>query len=74
MPITMTRKGRSERKERYRLRIHEPEAAELGRRLRAAAVAAVDLADKWPALPDELNDRQQDIWEPLLAVADHGRR
>jgi hypothetical protein len=23
-----------------------------------------------PVLPDELDDRQQDIWEPLLAIAD----
>ena len=28
------------------------------------------LRDAWPNLPDELDDRAQDIWEPLLAIAD----
>ena len=27
-----------------------------------------------PALPDSLNDRAQDNWEPLLAIADHAGR
>ncbi len=28
------------------------------------------LTDARPALPDELDDRAQDLWEPLLAIAD----
>ena len=28
------------------------------------------LAESRPDLPDELDDRAQDIWEPLLAIAD----
>jgi hypothetical protein len=28
------------------------------------------LKEAWPALPEELNDRAQDSWEPLLAIAD----
>ncbi|MFD5564983.1 DUF3631 domain-containing protein [Kitasatospora griseola] len=28
------------------------------------------LNDTWPELPDGINDRQADVWEPLLAVAD----
>ena len=28
-----------------------------------------DVRQKRPPLPDELNDREQDIWEPLLAIA-----
>jgi hypothetical protein len=28
------------------------------------------LGSAWPDLPDELNDRLQDSWEPLLAIAD----
>jgi Protein of unknown function (DUF3631) len=28
------------------------------------------LTDAEPELPDELSDRMQDVWEPLLAVAE----
>ena len=29
------------------------------------------LAEQWPALPQQLSDRQADLWEPLFAVADY---
>jgi len=35
-----------------------------------AAEATDELAGAWPALPDDLDDRAQDAWEPLLAIAD----
>lgn len=71
IPIRLSRKHRGESKARHRLRIHEPEAVALGQRLGAAvASAATNLRDVWPDLPDELSDRAQDIWEPLLMVAD----
>jgi putative DNA primase/helicase len=35
-----------------------------------ASNAVDDLAGARPELPDELNDREQDYWEPLLAIAD----
>lgn len=73
VPIVIPRKGRAVTKERYRIRKHEAEATELGERV-AGAVAGVDLRDKWPPLPNELNDRQQDIWEALLTVADAAGR
>ena len=69
IPIVIPRKGRGIRKERYRLRVHEAEAKQVGAHL-ADAIGAHDLRDRWPALPAELNDRQQDIWEPLLTIAD----
>jgi hypothetical protein len=36
----------------------------------ASSGAIERLRDAWPDLPDELNDRLQDSWEPLLAIAD----
>ena len=56
-------------KERYRIRLHENLSTALGERINAA-VTALDLPHSWPQLPDQLNDRQQDIWEALLAIAD----
>ncbi len=38
---------------------------------RFAADAGDMIARSRPLLPDELNDRAQDNWEPLLAIADH---
>jgi hypothetical protein len=54
-----------------RRRLVEPEAESL----RVGLETALDgldgvLSEAWPRLPDELNDRAQDTWEPLLAVAD----
>jgi hypothetical protein len=71
IPIRLTRKHRGEVRERFRLRVHEPEVVALGERLGAAVGAVLDdLRNAWPPLPDELSDRAQDVWEPLLAVAD----
>lgn len=36
-----------------------------------AEAAGPDIQRARPPLPDELNDRAQDNWEPLLALADH---
>jgi Protein of unknown function (DUF3631)/Primase C terminal 2 (PriCT-2)/RepB DNA-primase from phage plasmid len=45
--------------------------AALGRRAaRWAADNVTALKDADPALPDELNDRAQDNWRPLIAIAD----
>lgn len=56
---------------RFRRRLHRP----LLERLSGAWTAwghehAAELADSWPSMPDGIADRAQDIWEPLLAVAD----
>lgn len=73
VPILMTKKTRDEKVERFRLRIRD--VKEEAHRLRALLEAwAADnlerLGQAFPALPDELTDRQQDGWEPLLAIAD----
>jgi len=69
--IHMRRKARNEDVVRFRLRVNAGEVRDLGTRLKDwASKQAEAIAAAWPALPDELNDRQQDTWEPLLAVAD----
>lgn len=71
VPIRLHRKTRSEEVERFRRRKVEGEAENLRKALAAWAEAnagALTIAD--PALPAELSDRQQDAWEPLLAIAD----
>lgn len=69
VPIKLDRKPRSVSTERYRIRLHEDEGRALGERLGVAVSAVVDDL-VFPDLPNELNDRQQDIWEPLLMIAD----
>jgi Protein of unknown function (DUF3631) len=71
VPIELRRRRRGEQVERFRQRKVEPEAVPLHS---AAATWAEEnlraLADAEPELPDELDDRAQDIVEPLLAIAE----
>lgn len=71
IPIRMTRRARGERLEKFR----ERDAEALARPIREAlayhtAALLGGLRDSRPAVPDELDDRAQDSWEPLLAIAD----
>ena len=57
--------------ERFRRREADEPATPLFEALRSLASYVVDdLALARPDLPDELRDREQDVWEPLLAIAD----
>jgi len=70
--IDLKRRRADETVERYRLRRDEPKLAGLRRALTAWARDPERLAffrDAEPAVP-AVEDRQQDAWEPLLAVAD----
>lgn len=70
--IALQSKPRAVTVERFRSRIIGPEAADL-----AAVITGVTagitpiLEESFPHLPDELNDREQDSWELLLAIADY---
>jgi len=65
--IRMRRRHAGERVEPYRRRIHESE----GSRLKdSIAVWARSATIEWPPLPDEIQDRDADVWEPLIAIAD----
>jgi len=71
IPIRLQRKTRDEPVERFRIRRIRGEAEALRRRLAGWAQVAVPvLRDADPELPDQLDDRAQDCWEPLLALAE----
>jgi hypothetical protein len=69
--VRMRRRAPGEMVEPFRRRINGPEGFELrdrlstwGERTLAPAVSC------YPAIPPSINDRDADVWEPLLAVAD----
>ena len=69
--IRLQRKRAGECAERFRERAVKPDATELRNRCADWAAENNDkLRNAQPSLPDELNDRAQDGWEPLLAIAD----
>jgi hypothetical protein len=69
--IALQRKPRGVSKERFRQRIVAPGALQLQDKIRQATTGIEEaLADAFPHLPDELNDREQDTWELLFAIAD----
>jgi hypothetical protein len=71
IPVRLKRRTRSQSVERFRLREVEPAGLNLRDRLADWLERQHDyLAESRPALPDELDDRAQDVWEPLLAIAD----
>jgi uncharacterized protein DUF3631 len=67
--VPMRRRSPSEHVEPYRPRIHDTEGHALRDRLAAWAAGAVPRIT-WPVLPAAVQDRQADVWEPLIAVAD----
>jgi hypothetical protein len=67
----MKRRTRAETVERFRRRELADEAEGLcARFVDWAEAAEAELAEARPPLPDELDDRALDAWEPLLAIAD----
>ncbi|HEV2897694.1 MAG TPA: DUF3631 domain-containing protein [Pseudaminobacter sp.] len=69
--IRMRRRAPDEKLEAYRHRVHSPEGYAIRDRLAGWAESVVEvLADARPAMPDGVEDRDADVWEPLLAVAD----
>lgn len=74
--LEMQRKRRDEQVTRLRKREVAPQALELRRRARRWAVDNLKaLEASRPTMPNALNDRAQEIWEPLLAIgtlAGHG--
>lgn len=71
VPVALRRKAPSERVAMFRRREAEPQAAYLRERCEAWATQAMErLREARPEFPAAINDRQQDIAEPLLAIAD----
>ena len=69
--VEMQRRSPDEKIEPFRRRIHTPQGEAIRSEL-------VDWAEKvkpsvqavWPEIPDGIEDRDADVWEPLLGVAD----
>jgi hypothetical protein len=71
IPIRLERRTRDNAIDRFRLRDVQPEGHSLRDRLSDWLEPNREwLAASRPDLPDELDDRAQDIWESLLAIAD----
>jgi hypothetical protein len=68
--VRMKRRAPTESIAPWRRRINGPEAAELYKRLMDWSNAVIPLEDGWPDMPASVEDRDADIWEALLAVAD----
>ena len=69
--IRMGRRKPGQQLERYLPRMHAPLGAATGEALGEwVRSVSLDLASSWPELPEGLEDRAAEIWEPLLAVAD----
>jgi hypothetical protein len=66
----MRRRAPNEPIEPWRQRINGAEADQLYKRLLAWSNNVEPLADGWPALPETVTDRDADVWESLIAVAD----
>ena len=71
--VRMRRRAPNERVEPWRLRINGPDAARLKNRIAAWTASVADSlagGDFWPEMPDGIEDRDADVWEALLTVAD----
>jgi hypothetical protein len=69
--IRMRRRSPAERVEPFRRREHGSQGEQLRQRLAdwAASVERI-LTGAWPEMPEGVVDRDADVWEPLLAIAD----
>lgn len=69
--IRMRRRAPGERVDAYRRRVHEFDGHELRDTI---AMWATDILKEvtaaWPEMPPGIEDRDADVWEPLLAIAD----
>jgi hypothetical protein len=71
IPIRLQRKTKDEKVERLRVKLVRPQAVPLKARAELWTKLRVDeLREMEPKLPDKLHDRAQEVWEPLLAIAD----
>lgn len=69
--VRMRRRAPDEHVEPYRRRTNGPEAERIAARLATWADSILDdVTDVWPEMPPGIHDRDADVWESLLAVAD----
>jgi hypothetical protein len=71
IPIVLSRRKSSEPVAKFRLRDVAPQAERLREGLKTWAGAAVDtLREARPEMPGGLQDRAEEVWEPLIVIAD----
>lgn len=71
LAVRMTRRTREEPIEKQRLRTLKTDGGKLAARLEAwSSWAALQCAGEYPEMPEELDDRAQDAYEILVAIAD----
>lgn len=69
--VRMRRRAPNERVDAYRRRLHEADGYALRDRLNSWTASRWEsLRDAWPKLPEGIEDRDADVWESLLAMAD----
>lgn len=69
--VNMKRRRHGQVVEPYRRRVNQPDALKLYEQLEQFAnQVRTTIADAWPDLPEGIEDRDADIWEPILAIAD----
>jgi hypothetical protein len=69
--VKMRRRAPTETVEPYRRRIHAPHGGALRDSIATWALAAIArLTDAMPEMPAGIQDRDADVWEALLAIAD----
>jgi hypothetical protein len=66
--IRMRRRAPDEHVEPWRYRVNGPQAEPIADRLRDWCNGSAGLIT-WPEMPDGIEDRDADVWEPLLAIA-----
>ena len=68
--IRMRRRHAGEQVEQFRRRIHAPAGFEVRAQIELWAAAQPRELSKWPEMPEGIADRDADVWEPLLSIAD----
>lgn len=69
--VRMRRRAPGEIIEPFRRRVHKPDGHALRDQLAAwSAQYLASMNGTWPEMPDGIEDRNADVWEALLAVAD----
>jgi len=68
--VKMRRRAPGEHVEPYRRRVHASEGNEIRKRLATWAAEVCQNINSYPPMPDGITDRNADVWEALLAVAD----
>lgn len=66
--VRMRRRGPGENVEPYRRRIHQPQGNAIAAKLQTWAESIT--IGGWPDMPAGIEDRDADVWEALLAMAD----